>query len=86
MIDHGVHDCEPWDDCPVAECWDCGEHNREMRCVRDDLKELIKVLYEGGEMRLDAVDRCVEQLCHRTGMLCPKECLEDIYGNRRMRA
>ncbi len=68
------------------ECWDCGEHDKDMACVRDDLKDLISVLYKGGEMDLGRIDRCIEQLCHRTGMLCPQEELEDIYAVKEMTA
>ena len=51
--------------CRHAEygCWDCADHDKEMACVRDDLKDLIKILYKGGEISLDDIDRCVEQLC-----------------------
>jgi hypothetical protein len=54
-----------------------------MDCVREDLQDLIKVLYRGGELDLEGVDVAIEQLCHRTGMLCPKDELRDIYTNKR---
>lgn len=85
MIDYGVHDCDPWaDDC--RECSDCEEKEQTMDGVRDDLKDLISVLYKGGQLDLGHVDRCIEQLCHRTGMPCPIEELEDIHAVKEMTA
>ena len=68
------------------ECWDCEEKNKEMDRVREDLQDLIKVLYKGGEMDLGHIDRCIEQLCHRTEMLCPEEELEELYAKKEMTA
>jgi len=77
---------EPWEDDYGRECYDCGVHDDEMACVREDLKDLISVLYAGGDMDLDRIDRCIEQLCDRVGMLCPTAELEEIYVKKEMTA
>ena len=75
---------EPWEDDYGHECYDCGEHDKEMACVREDLKDLISVLYSGGDIDLDRIDRCIERLCDMTGMVCPEEELRDVYTKKRM--
>ena len=77
---------EPWDDDPGYECWDCADKEKEMDCVREDLQDLIKVLYRGGELDLDGVDRAMEQLCYRTGIVCPKQELVQLYGHKELSA
>ncbi len=83
MIDYGIADCEPWDyDGP--SCYDCEEKEKELERVKEDLSDLVKVLYKGGELDIEGIDVCVEQLCFRLGVDYPKECLSDIYEMRGM--
>ena len=85
MIDYGVHDCEPWADGHYG-CSACEEKEQTMDGVRDDIKQLIAVLYKGGQLDLGHVDRCIERLCDRVEMHCPKEELEEIYLKKEMTA
>lgn len=84
MIDYGIADCEPWAD-DYHECIGCEEREETLECVRNDLRDVLRILYKGGELQFDDLDGAVDQLCHRVGIITPKEYLVDLYGERRIR-
>ena len=81
MIDYGIADCEPDDHfADHSYCCGCDDRDSELACIRDDIKDVISVLYEGGDLRSYELDKAIVQLCHRAGLLAPKRTLEDVYG------